>query len=103
MVFRKDFPELNLFLLQMFVSGFKDADFHLRKFETSPLEPETSRDFQVCRSTMSEYLFNKSFYFSAAIRALSSPGLHHPEHGQGQRQLADQVHQARRVQAGHTD
>merc|ERR1712223_1617565 len=32
---------------QMFVSGFKDADFHLMKFETSPLEPETSRDFQL--------------------------------------------------------
>merc|ERR1712088_1297681 len=32
---------------QMFVSGFKDADFHLRKFENAPLEPETSRDFQL--------------------------------------------------------
>ena len=31
----------------MFVSGFKDADFHLRKFENAPLEPETARDFQV--------------------------------------------------------
>jgi len=32
---------------QMFVSGYKDADFHLRKFENAPLEPETARDFQM--------------------------------------------------------
>lgn len=32
---------------QVFVSGYKDADFHLRRFEGSPLEPETARDFQL--------------------------------------------------------
>jgi len=32
---------------QVFVSGYKDADFHLRKFESSPLAPETSTDFQL--------------------------------------------------------
>ena len=42
----------------MFVSGFKDADFHLRKFENAPLEPETARDFQVCLSMKSELSLN---------------------------------------------
>lgn len=32
---------------QMFVSGYKDADFHLRKFESSPLSPETAKEFQL--------------------------------------------------------
>ena len=30
----------------MFVENFKDADFHLRKFESDPLDPETSKNFQ---------------------------------------------------------
>jgi phosphatidylinositol 4-kinase type 2 len=30
----------------MFVSGFKDADFHLRAFQSNPLGPETAADFQ---------------------------------------------------------
>ena len=32
---------------QVFVEDFKDADFHLRKFESDPLDAETSRSFQV--------------------------------------------------------
>lgn len=32
---------------QCFVSGFKDADFHLRKFESAPLEAETAKQFQL--------------------------------------------------------
>jgi len=32
---------------QVFVAGYKDADFHLRRFEGSPLEPDTARDFQL--------------------------------------------------------
>ena len=32
---------------QVFVEDFKDADFHLRKFESDPLDTETSRSFQV--------------------------------------------------------
>ena len=32
---------------QVFVENFKDADFHLRKFESDPLDPETSNNFQV--------------------------------------------------------
>jgi len=31
---------------QVFVENFKDADFHLRKFESDPLDTETSKDFQ---------------------------------------------------------
>ena len=43
----------------MFVSGFKDADFHLRKFENAPLEPETARDFQVLmKPKISQKTFN---------------------------------------------
>ena len=30
----------------MFVENFKDADFHLRKFESDPLDPETLKNFQ---------------------------------------------------------
>jgi len=33
--------------LQTFVEGFKDADWHLRRFETMPLEKETSLQFQL--------------------------------------------------------
>jgi len=32
---------------QMFVAGFKDADFHLRKFESDPMEASTSKEFQL--------------------------------------------------------
>merc|ERR1712190_390187 len=32
---------------QVFVENFKDADFHLRRFETDPLEAETSVSFQL--------------------------------------------------------
>lgn len=32
---------------QLFVSGYKDADFHLRKFESDPLGSETSKSFQL--------------------------------------------------------
>jgi len=32
---------------QVFVENFKDADFHLRKFESDPLDPDTSKDFQL--------------------------------------------------------
>merc|ERR1719470_286379 len=31
---------------QVFVENFKDADFHLRKFESDPLDPDTSKNFQ---------------------------------------------------------
>jgi len=31
---------------QLFVSGFKDADYHLRKFESDPLGKETAKSFQ---------------------------------------------------------
>ena len=33
--------------LQTFVEGYKDADWHLRRFETMPLEKETSLQFQL--------------------------------------------------------
>ncbi len=39
--------------------------------------------------------------FSAAIREDSGAGLHHQEHGQGQRQLAHQVREATARQEGH--
>jgi phosphatidylinositol 4-kinase type 2 len=32
--------------LQTFVEGYKDADYHLRRFETVPLDPETAAEFQ---------------------------------------------------------
>ena len=32
---------------QVFVENFKDADFHLKKFESDSLDPDTSKDFQV--------------------------------------------------------
>ena len=32
--------------LQTFVEGYKDADYHLRRFETVPLDPDTSAEFQ---------------------------------------------------------
>ena len=32
---------------QVFVENFKDADFHLRRFESDPLDPDTSKSFQV--------------------------------------------------------
>eukprot|EP00092_Neocalanus_flemingeri_P022179 GFUD01024057.1.p1 GENE.GFUD01024057.1~~GFUD01024057.1.p1 ORF type:complete len:525 (+),score=133.39 GFUD01024057.1:110-1684(+) len=32
---------------QVFVENFKDADFHLRKFESDPLDPDTSKHFQL--------------------------------------------------------
>ena len=54
----------------MFVSGYKDADFHLRKFENAPLEPETARDFQVCLSikpNLPFISFEFTFYLTAAI------------------------------------
>ena len=91
---------------QMFVSGFKDADFHLRKFENAPLEPETARDFQVCLA-IKPILFLESFEFTyhltAAIWAVGGAGLHHPQHRQGQWQLVDQVHQTWWVKAGNPD
>ena len=31
---------------QMFVNGFKDADYWLRKFESEPLSPELAKHFQ---------------------------------------------------------
>ena len=39
--------------------------------------------------------------FSAAIREDSGAGLHHQEHGPGQRQLAHQVREATARQEGH--
>jgi len=33
--------------LQCFVESYKDADFHLRKFETEPLDSETASSFQL--------------------------------------------------------
>jgi hypothetical protein len=33
--------------LSMFVENFKDADFHLKKFESDPLDPDTAVNFQV--------------------------------------------------------
>ena len=32
--------------LQTFVEGYKDADYHLRRFETVPLDPDTAAEFQ---------------------------------------------------------
>ena len=32
--------------LQTFVEGYKDADYHLRRFETGPLDPDTAAEFQ---------------------------------------------------------
>lgn len=32
--------------MQTFVEGYKDADYHLRRFETMPLEPHISAEFQ---------------------------------------------------------
>jgi len=32
---------------QVFVENFKDADFHLRKFESDPLDAETAKNFQL--------------------------------------------------------
>jgi len=32
---------------QVFVENFKDADFHLRRFESDPLDPETAKSFQL--------------------------------------------------------
>ncbi|XP_023323826.1 phosphatidylinositol 4-kinase type 2-beta isoform X2 [Eurytemora carolleeae] len=32
---------------QMFVSGYKDADAHLRRFDSDPLDKETSKKFQL--------------------------------------------------------
>ena len=32
--------------MQTFVEGYKDADYHLRRFETLPLEPHISAEFQ---------------------------------------------------------
>lgn len=32
---------------QLFVDGFKDADYWLRRFETEPLTPKLQRDFQL--------------------------------------------------------
>ncbi|XP_065649172.1 phosphatidylinositol 4-kinase type 2-alpha isoform X1 [Hydra vulgaris] len=38
-------PKIGSF--QLFVEGYKDAEFYLRKFETQPLTPETLKDFQL--------------------------------------------------------
>jgi len=38
-------PKIGSF--QVFVENYKDADFHLRRFETDPLEAETSVSFQL--------------------------------------------------------
>jgi phosphatidylinositol 4-kinase type 2 len=38
-------PKIGSF--QMFVSGYKDADNHLRRFDSDPLDKETSRKFQL--------------------------------------------------------
>lgn len=38
-------PKMGSF--QLFVSGFKDADFHLRRFESEPLDKETGKEFQL--------------------------------------------------------
>ena len=32
--------------MQTFVEGYKDADYHLRRFETGPLDPDTAAEFQ---------------------------------------------------------
>jgi len=32
---------------QLFVSGYRDADFHLRRFESEPLSPQTAKSFQL--------------------------------------------------------
>ena len=37
-------PQVGSF--QTFVEGYKDADYHLRRFETVPLDPDTSAEFQ---------------------------------------------------------
>jgi len=37
-------PKIGSF--QMFVSGYKDADFYLRRFESEPLDSQTSQTFQ---------------------------------------------------------
>ena len=46
-------PKIGSF--QVFVENYKDADFHLRRFETDPLEAETSVSFQVERFPISSF------------------------------------------------
>ena len=36
---------LQLGSFQLFVDGYKDAEFHLRKFEVEPLPTATNKDF----------------------------------------------------------
>ena len=38
-------PKIGSF--QVFVENYKDADFHLRRFETDPLDTDTASSFQV--------------------------------------------------------
>ena len=38
-------PKIGSF--QVFVENYKDADYHLRRFETDPLDPEVATSFQV--------------------------------------------------------
>ena len=38
-------PKIGSF--QVFVENFKDADYHLRRFETDPLDSDTATSFQV--------------------------------------------------------
>ena len=46
---------------QVFVENFKDADFHLRKFESDPLDPETSKNFQVNIESIDLNIYNTMY------------------------------------------
>ena len=46
---------------QVFVENFKDADFHLRKFESDPLDPETSKNFQVNIESIELNIYNTMY------------------------------------------
>ena len=46
---------------QVFVENFKDADFHLRKFESDPLDQDTSKNFQVRLFLKSTFTFKRSY------------------------------------------
>ena len=45
---------------QLFVEGFKDAEYHLRRFENEPLQSKTKKNFQ--------FLFEKLVCLDYIIR-----------------------------------
>lgn len=65
---------------QLFVEGYKDADYWLRRFEAEPLPENTNRQLllQFERLVVLDYIIRNTGGDSGTGGSLAAPGWHHP-------------------------